>query len=157
MSAKRTDMCSPNSLTRGAPPCCHVLALAWNFGWHCRALGAGCRVWLKFVRCRLQYMAKGLLEGVSSVEQRPISLEEAKGAREVFLTSTSLPVKGVTFWDNKPIATGEVLQHVVPPKLLSCPSQICPLPCTCLPFPNSECTLQLLKRSNAPRFRARSF
>lgn len=43
-------------------------------------------------------MDKGLLEGVASIDQRHITLEEAKAAKEVFLTSTSLPVQGVTHW-----------------------------------------------------------
>ncbi len=69
----------------------------------------------------MQFIAKGLLEGVASVEQRPITLEEAKGAKEVFFTSTSLPVQGVTTWDNQPIANGEVRGNSGFPYALSSP------------------------------------
>lgn len=43
-------------------------------------------------------MEKGLLDGVAGVDQRHFTPEEAKAAKEVFLTSTSLPVMGVTHW-----------------------------------------------------------
>ncbi len=58
-------------------------------------------------------MEKGLLEGVEGVDQRPISLEEAKSAKEVFFTSSSLPVMPVVSWDGEPIGTGEVGPVVV--------------------------------------------
>ena len=53
-------------------------------------------------------MEKGLLPGVAGVDQRPITVEEAKGAKEVFLTSSSLPVMPVVSWDNEPINGGAV-------------------------------------------------
>lgn len=56
----------------------------------------------------LQYIKKGVLENVMGVEQRPITLEEAKAAKEVFLTSTTLLVQGITHWDEDIIADGEV-------------------------------------------------
>ena len=45
-----------------------------------------------------QSMEKGLLDGVAGVDQRHFTPEEARAAKEVFLTSTSLPVMGVTHW-----------------------------------------------------------
>lgn len=44
----------------------------------------------------------------TGVEQRHITLEEAKGAREVMLTSSSLPVMSVVEWDGVPINDGKV-------------------------------------------------
>ncbi len=57
---------------------------------------------------RSQFVKKGLLEGVTGVEQRIISVQEARAAKEVFLTSSSLPVMPVVAWDGDSIADGEV-------------------------------------------------
>jgi hypothetical protein len=65
--------------------------------------------WVTFLFfCWLQFISKGILKNLLSVEQRPISLEEAKTAKEVLLTSTSLIVQGVTEWDEDIINNGEV-------------------------------------------------
>lgn len=53
---------------------------------------------IKLALCLPQSMEKGLLDGVAGVDQRHFTPEEAKAAKEVFLTSTSLPVMGVTHW-----------------------------------------------------------
>lgn len=49
-------------------------------------------------RMKPQNMERGLLEEVDSIDQRHITVAEAKAAKEVFLTSTSLPVQGITHW-----------------------------------------------------------
>lgn len=43
----------------------------------------------------------------TGVEQRHISLEEAKGALEVMMTSSSLPVMPVVEWDGVPVNDGK--------------------------------------------------
>ena len=45
---------------------------------------------------------------MAGFEQRHISLEEAKAAKEVMLTSSSLPVMPVLLWDDTTIGAGEV-------------------------------------------------
>lgn len=51
-------------------------------------------------------MARGSLDGVARIERRHISLQEAKGAAEVFMVGTSLPVMPVIEWDGTPIGDG---------------------------------------------------
>ncbi|DBA96325.1 TPA: hypothetical protein ACH3X3_002502 [Trebouxia sp. C0006] len=46
------------------------------------------------------------LQDVDSIVQRPFSVEEAKSAREVFLTGSSLPVMPVIQWDQDAIGDG---------------------------------------------------
>ena len=46
------------------------------------------------------------LQGLTGAEQRHISLEEAKGALEVMLISSSLPIMPVVEWDGAPISDG---------------------------------------------------
>ncbi|DBB01239.1 TPA: hypothetical protein ACH3X1_001111 [Trebouxia sp. C0004] len=47
------------------------------------------------------------LHDIDSIIQRPFSVEEAKSAREVFLTGSSLPVMPVLRWDQDMIGDGE--------------------------------------------------
>lgn len=49
---------------------------------------------------------RGSLENVSRIEQRPISVDEAKGAREVFLIGTAAMVMPVVTWDEAEIGDG---------------------------------------------------
>ncbi|PSC69405.1 D-amino-acid chloroplastic-like [Micractinium conductrix] len=49
---------------------------------------------------------EGGMEGIKRLEQRHISVEEAKGAREVFFVGSSLPVVPVVQWDERLIADG---------------------------------------------------
>ena len=44
----------------------------------------------------------------TGVEQRHISVEEAKGALEVIMTASGLPVMSVVEWDGVPINDGKV-------------------------------------------------
>ncbi len=46
------------------------------------------------------------LHDIDSIIQRPFSVEEAKSAREVFLTGSSLPVMPVIRWDQDAIGDG---------------------------------------------------
>jgi 4-amino-4-deoxychorismate lyase len=46
------------------------------------------------------------IEGIARVEQRPISLAEAKAATEVFFVDSTLPVMPVVGWDVMLIADG---------------------------------------------------
>ena len=48
------------------------------------------------------------MEGVRRLEQRRLSVEEAKGAAEVFLVGSSLPVMPVVQWDDAIIGDGTV-------------------------------------------------
>lgn len=50
-------------------------------------------------------IARGM-EVITRIEQRPLGVEEAKGAAEVFLTSTSGPVMPVVVWDDATIGEG---------------------------------------------------
>lgn len=52
-------------------------------------------------------MGRDDLVEFTGVEQRHITLEEAKGAREVMMTSSSLPVMPVVEWDGVPINDGK--------------------------------------------------
>ena len=53
-----------------------------------------------------QLIAEGL---ITAAEQRPITLEEAKGgAVEVFLTGGDTHVMPVVTWDGAPVGDGEV-------------------------------------------------
>ncbi len=55
----------------------------------------------------MQYLETGELENVRSIEQRPITLEEAQAADEVFLCSSTLSVAPVIVWDGVRINEGE--------------------------------------------------
>ena len=44
--------------------------------------------------------------GVTGAEQRHLTVEEVKGAREVMMTSSSLPIMPVVEWDGVPINDG---------------------------------------------------
>ncbi|KAI7837708.1 hypothetical protein COHA_008500 [Chlorella ohadii] len=48
------------------------------------------------------------MEGIRRVEQRHISVEEAKSSREVFLVGSSLPIMPVVQWDTTAIGDGSV-------------------------------------------------
>lgn len=52
-------------------------------------------------------MGKGDLKDFTGIEQRHITVEEAQGAREVMLTSSSLPIMPVVSWDGIPINDGK--------------------------------------------------
>lgn len=52
-------------------------------------------------------MTRGILDGVNKIERRPLGLREAKGALEVFLVGTSLPVMPVVKWDDQMIGDGQ--------------------------------------------------
>jgi len=52
-------------------------------------------------------IARGILDGVHKIERRHLSVQEAKGAAEVFLVGTSLPVMSVVKWDDVVIGDGQ--------------------------------------------------
>ena len=54
----------------------------------------------------VEALSRGILDGVTRFERRHISVAEAKGAAEVFLVGTSLPVMPVVFWDDADIGDG---------------------------------------------------
>ena len=66
----------------------------------------GRHAYSQMLPCCMQYLENGELENVRSVEQRPISLEEAQAADEVFLCSSSLSVVPVIIWDGARINEG---------------------------------------------------
>ena len=55
----------------------------------------------------MQNLGSDDISDISGVEQRHFTVEEALGAREVMLTSSSLPVMPVVEWDGKPIDDGK--------------------------------------------------
>mmetsp|Transcript_11726 Transcript_11726/g.35174 ORF Transcript_11726/g.35174 Transcript_11726/m.35174 type:complete len:568 (+) Transcript_11726:137-1840(+) len=60
-----------------------------------------------------EFVQQGDIRTVRRLEQRPITVAEAKGCREMFLTSVFLPLKAITHWDRKPIGNGEVGRGVL--------------------------------------------
>jgi 4-amino-4-deoxychorismate lyase len=52
-------------------------------------------------------MTRGILDGVAKIERRHIGVDEAKGAAEVFLVGSTLPVMSVVKWDDKVIGDGQ--------------------------------------------------
>lgn len=53
-----------------------------------------------------QHYESGVLPGVTSVSQRPVTVSEAKQAREVMMVGSSLPVMPVVSWDDVMIGDG---------------------------------------------------
>ena len=51
-------------------------------------------------------MVTGELEGVGRIERRHVHVEEAKGAAEVFMVGSSVPVMSVVGWDGEQIGDG---------------------------------------------------
>jgi hypothetical protein len=71
--------------------------------------------------CAVQAIARGM-EVITRIEQRPLGVEEAKGAAEVFLTSTSgpvMPVVVVRGWEEGPAAAA--LRRLAAPRACLAP------------------------------------
>lgn len=58
------------------------------------------------MRVGVQALSTGDVEDVDVVLQKQITVEDAKKAREVFLTSSTALVMPVVQWDNQPIGDG---------------------------------------------------